>query len=150
MMKKLIPFIILIIVCNKLYGTFSIDWVKPADNYLKIGSMITRDKSDNVIVTGYIQSSSICTRSYDKSGNLRWERIDTSGIHSNYEKSKWINADASNNIYVVGYRYVIGSGQDYPNAIIVLKYNSDGALLWKKIIPGVFGSVMRSERKHTA
>ncbi|CAN5455653.1 hypothetical protein BH10BAC3_BH10BAC3_24590 [soil metagenome] len=144
-MKKSIPSILMLFVCFYLNAQYSIDWIRSAEDNRKMGSMITRDNSDNVIVTGYIQSSSIYTRSYDKSGSLKWERIDTSGIHSIYEKSKWINADASNNVYVVGYQYAFSSGSDYPNAIVVLKYNTDGVLLWKQVIPGVFSREMRGE-----
>lgn len=34
----------------------------------------------------------------------------------------------------MGYRYAISSGREYPNAIVVLKYNPSGFLLWKKNI----------------
>lgn len=129
----------------QLHATYSVDWNKPGNSYLKMGSMIARDKADNVILTGYVQGASAYTRKYDKFGNLKWERIDTSGIHSNYEKLKWVNADNSKNIYVVGYRYTFSSGSDYPNAIVVLKYNPNGLLLWKQIIPGVFSREVRSD-----
>ncbi|MGZ5191543.1 MAG: fibronectin type III domain-containing protein, partial [Flavisolibacter sp.] len=134
-MKKfnIITVLILLFSAN-LFAQYSTDWIRPADNYLKTGVMIARDISDNVIVTGYIQSQNIYTRKYDKFGNFLWERTSTSGIHSNYEKPIWVNTDNNNNVFVVGYRYVYSSSRDRPNAIVVLKYNASGTLLWKKNI----------------
>ncbi len=114
---------------------YSTDWIRPADNIAKTGSMIARDSSDNLFVTGFIQSQNIYTRKYDKFGTLIWEKSTSSGIASNYEKPVWMNIDHNNNALIVGYRYTLTSGRDFPNAIIVLKYNSVGSLLWKKVIP---------------
>jgi hypothetical protein len=54
-----------------------------------------------------------------------------------YEKPNWINSDTNNNIVVVGniYAYSSSTGWDYPNAIVAIKYNPSGGLLWKTIIP---------------
>jgi hypothetical protein len=117
-----------------LFAQYSTDWIRPADNYLKSGVMIARDNADNVIVTGYIQSQNIYTRKYDKFGNFQWEQTSSSGIQSNYEKPMWVNTDVNNNVFVVGYRYSFSSSRDRPNAVVVLKYNAAGTLLWKKTI----------------
>ena len=132
-MKKLIAiFIFCLFSSSCLFAQYATDWVRPADNYLKTGAMIARDNLDNVVITGYIQNQNIYTRKYDKQGNFLWERVDSSGIHSNYEKPLWVNADNSNNIFVVGYRYVLGSSREYPVAVVVLKYSASGNLLWKQ------------------
>ncbi|MGZ5191848.1 MAG: hypothetical protein ACXWCZ_12615, partial [Flavisolibacter sp.] len=134
-MKKFnIITVLLLLFSANVFAQYSTDWIRPADNYLKTGVMIARDISDNVIVTGYIQSQNIYTRKYDKFGNFMWERTSTSGIHSNYEKPVWVNTDSNNNVFVVGYRYVYSSSRDRPSAIVVLKYNASGTLLWKKNI----------------
>jgi len=136
-MKKSALFICLfLMVSTGVFAQYSTDWIRPADNYLKTGTMIARDNADNVIVTGYIQSQSIYTRKYDKFGNLQWEKTSSSGVQSTYEKPVWINTDNSKNIFVVGYRYTFSSsnGREYPSAIVVLKYNTSGTLLWKKNI----------------
>src|SRR6187551_1292119 len=101
-MKKI--YLIAFTVLSSVFAcaNYSTDWIKPADNYLKSGTMIARDNADNLIVTGYIQAQNIYTRKYDKFGNLMWERTDSSGIHSNYEKPRWVNCDRNKNIYVVG------------------------------------------------
>jgi hypothetical protein len=134
-MKKIVlPLITLLMGFSILSAQYSTDWIRPADNYQKSGTMIARDNADNVIVTGYIQSQNIYTRKYDKFGNFLWEKISTSGIQSNYEKPVWVNTDNNKNIFVVGYRYVFSSSRDRPNAVVILKYDASGALLWKKSI----------------
>jgi hypothetical protein len=136
MKKLLLLSYLLLVVFVGINAQYSTDWIRPADNYLKSGTMIARDISDNVIVTGYIQSQNIYTRKYDKFGNFLWEKTSSSGVQSNYEKPAWVNTDNSNNVYVVGYRYTFSSsnGREYPSTIVVLKYNAAGTLLWKKNI----------------
>lgn len=134
-MKKIIAIIASLITSTQLFATFSIDWRKQADTNYKTGTMIARDVSDNVIVTGFTATAAIYTRKYSKYGDLKWERIDTSGVHSNYEKPMWVNTDTKKNIYITGYRYSFASSWEYPNAIVVIKYNSSGVLLWRQVIP---------------
>jgi hypothetical protein len=86
----------LLLISIGLFAQYSTDWIRPADNYLKSGSMIARNNADNVIVTGYIQSQNIYTRKYDKFGNFQWKQTSSSGIQSNYEKPIWVNADINN------------------------------------------------------
>lgn len=141
-MKKYLLFVWTFVQAVSSYANFpSIDWVRTADNYLKNGSMVAHDNADNIISTGYVQASSIYTQKYDKFGNFLWERSSSSEIHSNYEKSSWVNTDAQNNVYVTGYRYTISTQApfEFPNAVIVLKYDPSGNLLWKFILPGSFG-----------
>lgn len=116
---------------------YSTDWIRPSDSYQKTGAMGVRDNSDNYAVTGFLTANNIFTRKYDKFGNLLWERVSTSGVASNYEKSVWINSDSSNNIIVTGYRYSIGNFH-YPNALVILKYDPAGNLLWKETIGMTF------------
>jgi len=96
--------------------------------------MVARDSLDNVFVTGYIQSQNTYTRKYDRFGVLQWEKISTAGTAGNYGKPVWTSIDKNNNAIVTGFRYSIGGGRIYPNAIVVLKYNPSGFLLWKKNI----------------
>ena len=117
-----------------LFASYSTDWIKTGGNYLKSGSTIGRDKSDNLIVAGYIQAENIYTRKYDKFGNFLWEWISSSGINGNYEKPSSVNCDNNKNVYVVGYRYSWSSSWEYPNAVVVLKYTPEGTLLWKQNI----------------
>ncbi len=135
-MKKIIYFLsFLTAISADLSAQYNIDWMNDAGNYNKTAVMSVTDNSSNLIVTGYWQSNNIFTRKVSISGDLLWETEDSSGIPSIYEKSYWTNCDTNDNIYVVGKRYSIGSGWEYPDAIIALKYSPDGTLLWKQIIP---------------
>ena len=118
-----------------------LDWIQTAGNY---GAMITRDGDDNVISCGYTINDRIFTRKWDKFGNFLWEQENVSGINNNFQQSSWIITDAVNNIYTLGYRYTISSGQ-IPNAIVLLKYSPEGMLLFKTTIEGVIGSTLRCE-----
>lgn len=134
-MKKILLLLILAILsAGHLMASYSTDWIKPADNYLKSGSVIARDKADNVIVAGYITAQNAYTRKYDKFGNFLWEEMSTSGLPGNYERPASVSIDKNKNIYVVGYRYTWSSGWEYPNAVMVLKYDAAGTLLWKNYI----------------
>jgi Secretion system C-terminal sorting domain/Fibronectin type III domain len=134
-MKKItIILTILSAIAGKITAQYSTDWIRPADSYQKTGVMLVRDNADNVIVTGYWTSNNIYTRKYDKFGNLLWEVMSSSGVSGNYEKPVWINCDSSNNVIVSGYRYSIGQF-NYPNALVILKYDPTGNLLWKNTIP---------------
>ena len=133
-MKKIFLLSCCLLLSADIMASYSTDWIKTAGNNQKSGSMIARDKSNNLIVAGYITAQNMYTRKYDKFGNLLWEVSSTSGIPNLYEKPAWVKTDKNKNIYVVGYRYSWGSSWEYPNAVVVLKYNPDGALLWKKNI----------------
>lgn len=135
-MKKIINLIgLLAALSTNLSAQYNIDWMSDAGNYSKTAVMSAKDNLDNLIVTGYWQSYHIFTRKVSISGTLLWETEDSSGLPGLYEKPYWTNCDANNNIFVVGKRYSIGSGWEYPDAIIALKYSPEGVLLWKQIIP---------------
>ncbi len=140
-MKKFFVLAISVFCTAAAFSNYSLDWLRTADSYLKSGAMIARDNLDNVVVAGSAVTSSIYIQKYDKFGNLQWERSSSSGIQSNYETSTWVNTDAQNNVYVTGYRYAYSTQPPYnfPNAIVVLKYDPAGNLQWKFILEGSFG-----------
>ncbi len=123
------------IITTGLTAQYAIDWIADADNYNKTAVMGATDSQQNLIVAGYWQSYSMFTRKINPEGNLLWEAEDASGINDLYEKAYWINCDIHDNVYVVGKRYSIASGWEYPDAIVALKYSPDGNLLWKQLIP---------------
>jgi len=132
-MKGFITGMLLLIV-GTLGAQYSTDWIRPSDNYNKSGVMMARDNADNVIVSGFLVANNIYTRKYDKFGNQIWANSSSSGIAGKYEKPYWVNTDSSGNVFVVGCRYSI-SNFHYPDALVVLKYDPAGALLWKDTIP---------------
>lgn len=134
MKKALTISVWLMLIVSVSFAQYSTDWIRPGDMFQKTGVMLVQDRDDNVVVTGYYPSNNIYTRKYDKFGNLQWERSSTSGVAGNYEKPVWANADSTGNIFVVGYRHSTASGTIYPNALVVLKYDAAGTLLWKNTI----------------
>lgn len=118
---------------------YTFDWMHDASEYNKTAIMMATDNSNNVIVTGHWMHSDIYTRKYASNGTLLWEVANSSGIASNYQKPIWNNTDSSGNIFVVGKRYTISSSssgiQEYADAIVALKYNPSGTLLWKRNLP---------------
>lgn len=134
MKKKIQLFTMLILLFQaNIIAQYSTDWIRPADSYQKIGVMIARDNQDNVIATGYWTSNNAYTRKYNKFGVLQWEAVSASGIASTYEKPGWVTTDNNNNVFVAGYQYA-GTTPGTAIAVIVLKYNADGDLLWKKVV----------------
>ncbi len=146
-MKKLFTLIAVFLLASAIsVAQYSTDWIRPAETFNKTGTMIARDNLDNVIVTGKIISSNIYTRKYDKFGNFLWEQISSSGISGNYETSFWVNTDFENNVLVTGYQYA-GTSNQLPIAIVAIKYNAAGTLLWKQILPisNIYLTGIRSE-----
>ena len=124
------------------FAGYSMDWFRTSGNVLKSASMVTRDASNNVFITGY--NYDIFTRKYDKYGNFLWEAVSASGVNNIYERSTWITTDASGNIIVMGMRYQQFSGAQLPVGVIIIKYNQSGTQLWKTVVTGTFGSTSNS------
>ena len=139
MKKKLLFLILSTFYLSNGYTQYTFDWMRDASEYNKTAIMMTTDNSNNAIVTGHWMHSDIYTRKYSSNGTFLWEVANTSGINSNYQKPIWSNCDTNGNIYVVGKRYTFSSNssgtQEYADAIVVLKYNPSGTLLWKRNIP---------------
>ena len=149
-MKRNFTLSILVVLSQIAFAQYNPDWVVPANDYFKTGSMTAIDSSNNLIITGYRPGYSgaahIYTRKFDPAGTLLWEQIDSAGVVWKFQKPRWVNTDSQNNIYITGYRYS-GTSSEYVDSIVVIKYDPTGALLWKKNIGHVWPSAlpMRSE-----
>lgn len=139
MKKTLLNIVLSLFTSQIISAQYTFEWMQDASEYNKSAVMMAVDNSNNAIVTGHWLHSNIYTRKYSPSGAFLWEVSDASGIASNYQKPIWSNCDSNGNVYVVGKRYTFSttsSGiQEYANAIVVLKYNPSGVLLWKNTIP---------------
>ncbi len=140
-MKRIFILIIAIISSQILFAQYNPNWVVPAADYFKNGSMAAIDSSNNLIITGYrpayAGASHIYTRKFDISGNLMWEQIDSSGSQWKFQKPRWVNTDSLNNIYITGYSYS-GTSNEYTDSIVVIKYDPNGGLLWRKKIEHIW------------
>ncbi len=135
MIRKLFAFFLMILIQFNAGAQFIPDWAIPSGNFNQTAVMSTIDSEDNLIIAGYQQNENIYLRKIDLAGNLIWEQANSTSIAGKYQKSVWVNVDSEDNIIVVGKRYSITSVFEYPDAVVVLKYNPQGLLLWKQEIP---------------
>jgi hypothetical protein len=146
-MKKILLFsYIFILAAGTAHSQdVSIDWFKL---YKGTGRWIDRDAQNNVYTVA--SDGIILLNKRDKFGNLLWERSFTTDTIFNYETPSRVHVDSQNNVIVVGFRYTFSQENGArANALIVLKYSPQGALLWQKIITGYF-SAFYQERYHNS
>ncbi|MCI0448231.1 MAG: SBBP repeat-containing protein [Chlorobi bacterium] len=95
------------------------------------GNAIAVDNSGNSYVTGYcyeiFSGNDIITIKYNEFGDTLWVRS-YNGSSSNNDEGKGICTDSYGNVYVVGSSQNTGKGND----ITILKYSSDGTLIWDR------------------
>lgn len=113
------------------------------DSLFKEGVMITTDSGDNTIATSFIWLDDIYTKKYAPDGTLLWEAVSSGPTFSVFERPYWVHADASDNVIVVGEKYILSSGSNRNTGMVVIKYDPSGNELWKRSYDGVF-STMRS------
>ena len=107
------------------------EWVAryngPEDN--DVAWAIALDSSGNVYVTGYSDGSGtgedIATIKYNNAGVEQWVAR-YNGPGNGYDDAKAIAIDSSENVYVTGYSYGSGTGNDYAT----IKYDSSGVEQW--------------------
>jgi len=95
------------------------------------GRDVTVDPDDNIVVTGYYNND-IITIKYDSNGNLIWAK--TFSVAPKDSLGDGVATDSNGNIFVAGtFDYFnTEKSADYPRWII-LKYDSNGNLVWTKI-----------------
>lgn len=95
------------------------------------GRDVTVDPDDNIVVTGYYNDD-IITIKYDANGNLIWAK--TFSVAPKDSLGDGVATDSNGNIFVAGtFDYFnTEKSADYPRWII-LKYDSNGNLVWTKI-----------------
>jgi subtilisin family serine protease len=92
-------------------------------------SATTLDSQNNVIVTGTTivapGNTDVLTTKYDRSGNVLWA-VTANGSASALDRGVAIAVDASDQVYVAGAAF---NGSTFYD-VLVLKYASDGTLIW--------------------
>ncbi|MEO8591385.1 MAG: T9SS type A sorting domain-containing protein [Flavobacteriales bacterium] len=139
-MRNLLQLLFLLLTTSS-HAQYTIDWSHPAADTYKNGVMAARDTSDNVIVVGtrtsFVGAAHIYTHKYDKDGILLWEQVDASGVAPYCEQPTWVATSGTNNIYVTGYMYT-GTSNIIPDSVIVLKYDAQGDLQWRRMLGPTF------------
>jgi hypothetical protein len=139
-------------------------WAKSAGGtqfYYDDGNSVSTDASGNVYVTGYFQSPTITfgtttltntggfdffITKYDAGGNVLWAKS-AIGVGQKDDIGQSISIDANGNVYVIGLFYsssitfgtitLTNSGINTDD-IFVVKYNSNGNVLWAKREGGTY------------
>lgn len=137
-MKKTLLLVVAICTQLTLYAQYNPHWVVPAIDYSKTGSMLATDSGNNAVIVGqrpsYLGGQDIFIRKFDVNGNLLWEIIEPSGAPSKYQHASWVNIDATNNIYVTGYKYA-GTSNVISDSIFAIKFDPSGNKIWKTVLP---------------
>lgn len=108
--------------------------------------MIALDSANNAFVAGSNPLAlTIVTVKYDPAGNPLWQRVfDNPGTS---EMGTWVTVDKDGNAIVTGYNVRASNGD--PTGLIVLKYDTNGNLLWQDMIPNAFGFALRADTDAT-
>ena len=133
MTRSLSTLLISIFLTSALFADESIDWIRDGTG---TGATSTIDKNDNVFVASW--DGSIYARKFDKFGNLQWENHYTTPIIFNYVYPTQVHADSLGNVTLVGYRYTSPTEGRAANALLAIKYDASGTMLWENIIEGDF------------
>lgn len=103
------------------------------------GAMVVTDAQDNVFVTGSYPNTWIITAKYDAAGNQLWQVVfDNPGTR---EVGNWIALDSQGNVVVAG--NLVSGGSNTPAGFVVLKYDTNGNLLWSDVTPQSGGATLR-------
>ena len=118
------------------------DWVINNFNGYPVGVMIGLDNAGNILVTGHAGDfTKIITTKYDTNGNVIWEKyysVQDLGV-----AATWLSVDPFGNIIVTGYPRTFSSNP-IEVGLLTLKYDSNGNLLWDKLISGTWAFAVRS------
>ncbi len=131
------------ILVMKLDSSGSVIWdraITSASNQGDEGWGVAIDSSGNVYVTGKISGSSgteLFVGKYNSSGTEQWQRSYNGG----YGQGRGIAVDGSGNVYVTGFGGW-SSGKSYD--IMIVKYNSSGAIQWERTLGDVGNTVYES------
>jgi len=150
---KRITLIVLIIFLGQNSFSQSVEWEYVNPNYLTQGKYITKNSQNEIISVGNggpttAYNEYINTQKLSPQGNVIWEESVATGLANNYHSATWVGTDSNDNIFVVGYRFTLSGSNQVPNAIKVLKYDSNGNLLNNTTIDGVFSSGANTNLGH--
>ena len=99
------------------------------------GLSLALDSLDNIYITGNnssegVGSVDLLTVKYNSSGTLQWQRI-LGGV--DYDGDSSIAIDSADDVYIAGRTNTQGEGA---TSVLIVKYNSSGAIQWQKTLGG--------------
>lgn len=125
-MLTLIPMVV--------FGQATLEW-----NHSPGGVSISTDQDNNVYTTWweYNPAGDIYLDKRDAAGNLVWEVKYENTDNTRHEVATWVDCDNNNDIIVSG---TIRSGYASPvdAASVLMKFDSDGNLLWRVVYENAF------------
>ncbi len=141
-MKHLL-FLTLIFQITLTIKSQNLEWDNVYPNYLSLGKALTTDNDNNVISVGNGFSQAafnefIYIEKLSPEGQLIWKDSVSTNGSNNYHAATWVGVDNNNEIFIVGYSYNLSLQNEVPNAIVVLKFSSNGELLNNTSVPGFF------------
>jgi hypothetical protein len=126
------------------FADYSVDWTSTAQNLLfSTGTAVARDAEDNVYTTS--ATGDIYFEKHDKFGNFKWQAHSFTTLQFNYEAPVKVFIDPQGNPIVVGYRYTLPTEGNPANSLIILKYDPNGNLIYKKNIDGDYSYFSNSQ-----
>jgi len=134
-MKTLLLFILglFMLTVNEAFAKTSTKWIPAGNNHTQNDAWTTRDTSGNIYALG--GNGIISLTKHDRFGNFKWEVSSRSDIEENAVQ---VFADQQSNVVVVGYESNLSQEGPLAVSLIVLKYDPDGTLIYKKNIDGAY------------
>ncbi|MEO6166542.1 MAG: GEVED domain-containing protein [Chitinophagales bacterium] len=145
MKKQFLLAVVFLVTTLNTFADFSVDWTSTAKNLLSnTGTAVARDAQDNVYTT--TATGDIYFEKHDKFGNFKWQVHSFTTLQFNYEFPTKIFIDPQGNPIVVGYRYTSPTEGNPANSLIILKYDPNGNLIYKKNIDGDYSYFSSSQQ----
>ncbi len=137
-----VTFMFLYLFMNVTAQQVNTEWVINNFTGFPVGVMIALDNNDNIFVTGHSGDfTKIITTKYDTDGIVIWERFYS--IQDIGVAATWLSVDPFGNVIVTGYPRTFSSNP-VETGLLTLKYDSNGNLLWDKLISGTWAFAVRS------
>jgi len=143
-MKKLTILTITLLFFGTMYSQ-NVLWEHVYANYLVLGKMIAMDSQGDIITVANAGSTTganeyLYTQKVSPQGNLIWKDSISTNLANNYHSATWVGIDSNDDIVVLGYQFQLSGQNEIPNALKVIKYDTNGNVVYNNTIDGVFNS----------
>lgn len=129
----LLIFSLFILTVNEVFAASVPNWMPAANNHKLNVAWTTQDTSGNVYTLS--GNGIISVTKHDRLGYYKWQVSSKSEID---EIAVQVFADLQSNVVVVGYGYTTPEEGPFAISLVVLKYDSNGSLIYKNNIDGAY------------